>query len=673
MSTFEAGIWIPGLDSHKAKTGAANNAPGAPQESERSSNVTATNMDDSASVKPTSTTSLSRRKSFTEEMLESITSSLSRKKSVASLSNNNDDAASLRSRKPAQILYQIFNLAFDNTPAPVKATGHDVFVRSHKFSTESDFESDDDFGSSDSEFTGSNNYLHQHQNQNQTHHGSPSRPVTPASSVPRLTSHGSSLFQSRRGSHAPSVSGADSDSDSDFDGPAKSSRRESRRGSLMSFKNLLGGGKHPSHPAPAPLSQHPHARTSGSAAAIFSETGKSPGRGKQERGGSTGEMRGRRGSVDSGTNSSDSENGGQAGTGSSQKSNLFKNIMNGKRRATTTSTVSGDNLSRASSKNQLGNNTGDVTPGASLKRSDSETSLSEKYGPTSKKELGRGVSAIVRLCSPVNSDKKFAIKEFIPRRKEEIQKEYIKKVMSEFCISSSLVHENIIKTIDLIQDEKRKWCLVMEYAEGGSLFPKICGGLLSDPDVINCFLKQLIRGVAYLHSMGVAHRDLKPENLLLDKSNRILKITDFGVSDVFRAPFQSLARKAAGECGSGPYIAPEIFLEKEYNAELVDVWSIGVIYYAMLYRSAPWKISKSSDARFKTYQDNQEGFWNVYRMVAPPHNVRKLLYRILEIEPSKRITSSDLIEDEWVASVEACESGMPAEATAHSHASLACA
>ncbi|KAJ3220319.1 serine/threonine-protein kinase HAL4/sat4, partial [Chytriomyces hyalinus] len=229
---------------------------------------------------------------------------------------------------------------------------------------------------------------------------------------------------------------------------------------------------------------------------------------------------------------------------------------------------------------------------------------------------------------------------------------------------------NIIKTIDLIQDEKRKWCLVMEYAEGGSLFPKICGGLLTDTDVINCFLKQLIRGVAYLHSMGVAHRDLKPENLLLDKSNRILKITDFGVSDVFRAPFQSLARKAAGECGSGPYIAPEIFLEKEYNAELVDVWSIGVIYYAMLYRSAPWKISKSSDSRFKTYQDNQEGFWNVYRMVPPPQNVRKLLYRILEIEPSKRITTSELVEDEWVTSIEACECGMPSEATAHSHASL---
>ena len=78
--------------------------------------------------------------------------------------------------------------------------------------------------------------------------------------------------------------------------------------------------------------------------------------------------------------------------------------------------------------------------------------------------------------------------------------------------------------------------------------------------------------------MGVAHRDLKPENLLLDSAGRILKITDFGVSDVFRAPFCTVSRKAKGVCGSGPYIAPEEF-EKgaEYESEGVDVWSMGII------------------------------------------------------------------------------------------------
>ena len=144
-----------------------------------------------------------------------------------------------------------------------------------------------------------------------------------------------------------------------------------------------------------------------------------------------------------------------------------------------------------------------------VSRNLSETSLSDKYG---RKEniLGRGATATVRLCCPMNSKKRFAIKEFRKRRKEESQKEYVKKLIAEFCISSSLDHPNVVKTIDLIQDERHSWCVVMEYCEGGDLFTKIISGLLTNPEEYNCYFKQLILGVQYLHSMGVAHRDLKP-------------------------------------------------------------------------------------------------------------------------------------------------------------------
>ncbi|KAI8622022.1 kinase-like domain-containing protein, partial [Chytriomyces sp. MP71] len=242
--------------------------------------------------------------------------------------------------------------------------------------------------------------------------------------------------------------------------------------------------------------------------------------------------------------------------------------------------------------------------------------------------------------------------------------------MNEFCISSSLDHENIVKTVDLIQDEKKKWCVVMDYAEGGSLFPKIVNGSLSDPVVINCFFKQLLRGVAYLHSQGVAHRDLKPENLLLDASNRILKITDFGVSDVFRGPWQTQSRKACGECGSGPYIAPEIFVDKEYDAEQVDVWSMGVIYYAMIYRSTPWNSAKNSDARYRVFAENREDYWTTFRMVPPASEVREVLYRILEPNPTKRAHVHEILEDPFIQGIECCESGIPTHMVAHSHHGL---
>jgi serine/threonine protein kinase len=97
------------------------------------------------------------------------------------------------------------------------------------------------------------------------------------------------------------------------------------------------------------------------------------------------------------------------------------------------------------------------------------------------------------------------------------------------------------------------------------------------PMPYSSYFKQIVHGVDYLHKMGVAHRDLKPENILLDSNGSCLKISDFGVSQVFRTPFGSQTKKASGKCGSGPYIAPEVLESKEYDPEQVDMWAVGII------------------------------------------------------------------------------------------------
>ncbi|KAI8833556.1 kinase-like domain-containing protein, partial [Chytridium lagenaria] len=252
----------------------------------------------------------------------------------------------------------------------------------------------------------------------------------------------------------------------------------------------------------------------------------------------------------------------------------------------------------------------------------------------------------------------YAIKEFRKRRKDETQKEYVKKLVAEFCISSTLDHPNVVKTVDLIQDEKKKWCVVMEYCAGGDLFTRIHSGTLTETDEINCYFKQLVLGVQYLHSMGVAHRDLKPENLLLDVTGRTIKITDFGVSEVFRTPFGKNCTKGHGVCGSGPYIAPEEYVNKEYDSELVDVWAMGIIYYVMLYNSIPWKAATISDARFKHYVEHHGAYWPLDRL---PPGSRAAMYRILEPNPTKRITMSQLFENEWFKSIEVCLGKTPDE------------
>ncbi|KAJ3115038.1 serine/threonine-protein kinase HAL4/sat4 [Phlyctochytrium bullatum] len=297
-----------------------------------------------------------------------------------------------------------------------------------------------------------------------------------------------------------------------------------------------------------------------------------------------------------------------------------------------------------------------------LPRNASETSLAEKYG-RKEEVLGKGANAVVRLCCPMNSNKKYAIKEFRKRRKEETQKEYVKKLVAEFCISSTLDHPNVVKTVDLIQDEKKKWCVVMEYCAGGDLFSRISSGTLTDPEEMSCYFKQLASGVKYLHSMGVAHRDLKPENLLLDATGQCLKITDFGVSEVFRTPFGKNCTKAHGVCGSGPYIAPEEFVKKEYDSEQVDVWAIGIIYYVMLYNSIPWKSAQVTDARFKHYVDHLNNFWPLDRL---PPGPRAAMYKILEPNPEKRMTLDQLFENEWFKSIHVCLGHKPEE-VGHKH------
>jgi protein-serine/threonine kinase len=191
---------------------------------------------------------------------------------------------------------------------------------------------------------------------------------------------------------------------------------------------------------------------------------------------------------------------------------------------------------------------------------ESTTSLGKKYGVLQKMAIGKGATSVVRLAHKWDrsEEKLYAVKEFRKRRKNESEKEYVKKLTAEFCISSTLRHPNIVETVDLIQDENHAWCEVMEFCPGGDLYAAIKKGGMS-PSEVECCFKQILNGVQYLHSQGVAHRDIKPENLFFDTKGHI-KIGDYGASTVYRLPWEATIHMSTGLCGSEPYIAPEQFL-----------------------------------------------------------------------------------------------------------------
>jgi serine/threonine protein kinase len=314
-----------------------------------------------------------------------------------------------------------------------------------------------------------------------------------------------------------------------------------------------------------------------------------------------------------------------------------------------------------------------------------DLSFKLKYHFIGSKIIGKGASGIVRLAAgnmEEDSKQRFAVKELRKRKKQETCTDYLKKLIREFRIAMLMHHENVVNTIDFVMIGD-KWYEVMEYCSGGDLFAAIQKGKMGQEEIDCCF-KQMIYGVQYLHEMGVSHRDLKPENLLIDSNGRV-KITDFGVSEVFcdlewylgdipslkekktttnsasennleeggeEVVVMKPVHKLKGLCGSCPYIAPEEFSGQEYDGRLVDIWSIGIIYYAMVFHCVPWEMAHPKNPNYKQFL--KEGFDNFEPFTRLPAKPRALLKRILEPDPLKRVTIEEIMKDEWFTNIRLC-------------------
>ncbi|ODV92904.1 hypothetical protein CANCADRAFT_19589, partial [Tortispora caseinolytica NRRL Y-17796] len=278
-----------------------------------------------------------------------------------------------------------------------------------------------------------------------------------------------------------------------------------------------------------------------------------------------------------------------------------------------------------------------------------------------------------------------AVKEFRKRSEAENATEYHAKLAAEYMVSKSLHHPNIVETLDLVYNSNDRWCHVMEYCGGGDLF-----GLLKQFNANplqplmgaterNCLFKQLLMGVNYLHCYGIAHRDIKPENLLL-KEDGTLKITDFGVADVIQKSNcdpRGTCRLSKGLCGSEPYISPEVFHAKKagtsYDARKLDIWSCAIVYICMFYGGNPFiKADEDYCNRYRDYYDATQTFYTKHpsynisaRDAELPTNIkflnrltplpcRRLLWRMLQIDPAKRIILPDILESSWIQGVDTC-------------------
>ncbi|CEP08145.1 hypothetical protein [Parasitella parasitica] len=275
--------------------------------------------------------------------------------------------------------------------------------------------------------------------------------------------------------------------------------------------------------------------------------------------------------------------------------------------------------------------------------------------------VGKGSGGSVRIIRRNTDGKTFAVKEFRKRAPGENEKEYVKKVTAEFCIGSTLHNYNVIEALDIIQ-EGQSFYEIMEYAPN-DLFNIVMSGRMV-ADEISCCWRQLLNGVKYLQSMGIAHRDLKLDNMVLDERG-IVKIIDFGCATVIKYPFEENVHLSKGICGSDPYIAPEQYTQKEYDARKTDLWSCGIIYICMTIRRFPWRLPRpEKDQSYSNFvQPNNHGAEKLFKLL--PRYARPVISRILLPDPEKRCLLEDVLDDQWVKSIGVCTPERPSRN--HSH------
>lgn len=248
------------------------------------------------------------------------------------------------------------------------------------------------------------------------------------------------------------------------------------------------------------------------------------------------------------------------------------------------------------------------------------------------KTLGEGTFGKVKLGVHIFTGEKVAVK--ILEKDKIVEVADVERVAREIYILKLIRHPNIIQLYEIIETGKQLY-LIMEYASGGELFEYIVNrGKVKEQEAAR-FFHQIINGVNYLHNLGVVHRDLKPENLLLDH-NKTMKIVDFGLSNTYK-----FGQKLKTACGSPCYAAPEMIAGKKYHGSNVDIWSCGVILFALICGYLPFEDPNTK----KLYHKILNGNFHIPEYVSS--GARSLITNILTTNPERRHKTQDIREHPW--------------------------
>ncbi|KAI8997310.1 hypothetical protein BDB01DRAFT_770602 [Pilobolus umbonatus] len=258
--------------------------------------------------------------------------------------------------------------------------------------------------------------------------------------------------------------------------------------------------------------------------------------------------------------------------------------------------------------------------------------------------MGEGEFGKVKFAIEIKSGQEVAIKLI---RKDSIDSSSrMTKVEREISVLRILNHPFIVKLYDVIETEKYIG-IILQCATGGELFDYILAHrYLKEKDASRLFA-QLVSGVHYMHQKHIVHRDLKLENLLLDRHRNVI-ITDFGFANQFSSPSDDLM---ATSCGSPCYAAPELVMNQGmYVGSAADIWSCGVILFAMLCGYLPFD---DDPANPESYNINLLYKYILNTPLTFPDYISDEACNLLSImlvpDPEKRCTMEHIMAHSWLS------------------------
>lgn len=257
----------------------------------------------------------------------------------------------------------------------------------------------------------------------------------------------------------------------------------------------------------------------------------------------------------------------------------------------------------------------------------------DHVGPyTIKDTIGEGAFSIVKLTYHELYHQYYACK-IVPLKMLD-ERNLLERFELEIRISQIMRHPRVAAITDVLKDENNFY-IFMEYYPNGSLLNYIIKKRRIKENEAKGIMYQIFDALEYIHSQGVCHRDLKPENIIIDNSGHI-RISDFGFSQFVDQ--NNLVKTA---CGSPCYVSPEVVSGEKYNGLIADVWSAGVVLYAVVTGMLPWTKKSVKEILYQI----RKGEYKIPRFVS--EQCRNLISLLIKVDPLERISLKEAKNHTW--------------------------